>query len=110
MYRHSPRHYTCASTSSPDASTLPHISPVPQHLPRRRHSSAPLYPAAEVRRVFLDSLAHHPHLPHSLLRPSPVLPHNDPSLTFVNSGMVQFKPVFQVSFYRNLLLSWRGGV
>jgi len=51
--------------------------------------------ASQVRQQFLDWMMLHSSIPHTLLKPSPVLPKNDPSLSFVNSGMVQFKPVFQ---------------
>lgn len=46
---------------------------------------------AEIRKLFLDYFIQngHTHIP-----ASPLIPHNDPSLMFVNSGMVQFKNVF----------------
>jgi alanyl-tRNA synthetase len=31
---------------------------------------------------------------HEIVRSSPLVPHNDPTLMFANSGMVQFKNVF----------------
>jgi alanyl-tRNA synthetase len=45
----------------------------------------------EIRRKFIDYFVknNHTHVP-----ASPLVPHNDPTLMFVNSGMVQFKNVF----------------
>src|SRR4030088_1738324 len=47
--------------------------------------------AADIRRRFLDYFAHQQHV----VRPSSSLvPSDDPTLLFVNAGMVQFKKVF----------------
>ena len=47
--------------------------------------------AAEIRRRFLDYFARQNHA----IRPSsPLVPEADPTLLFVNAGMVQFKKVF----------------
>ena len=54
---------------------------------RYRHSSS------EVRSQFLEFFQGNGH---KHIASSPVLPENDPSLLFVNAGMVQFKPVLQV--------------
>ena len=45
----------------------------------------------DIRKVFLDYFARHGH---RVVESSPLVPRNDPSLMFVNSGMVQFKNVF----------------
>ena len=45
----------------------------------------------EIRREFLDYFAKHDH---QILPSSNLVPENDPSLLFVNSGMVQFKHFF----------------
>ena len=45
----------------------------------------------DIRKVFLDYFARHGH---QVVESSPLVPRNDPSLMFVNSGMVQFKNVF----------------
>ncbi len=45
----------------------------------------------QVRDTFLDYFALNGH---TKVAASPLIPHNDPSLMFVNSGMVQFKNVF----------------
>lgn len=47
--------------------------------------------AQQIRSTFIDYFVKndHRHVPSS-----PLIPHNDPSLMFVNSGMVQFKNVF----------------
>src|SRR5579863_945666 len=46
---------------------------------------------AEVRRAFLDFFESHDH---KLVASSALIPANDPTLMFVNAGMVQFKDVF----------------
>ncbi len=45
----------------------------------------------DIRATFLDYFARHNH---QVVESSPLVPRNDPSLLFVNSGMVQFKNVF----------------
>ncbi len=45
----------------------------------------------EIRTAFLDYFAKHGH---EVVSSSPLVPRNDPTLMFVNSGMVQFKNVF----------------
>ena len=47
--------------------------------------------ANEIRKAFLDYFAAHGH---EVVPSSPLVPRNDPTLMFVNSGMVQFKNVF----------------
>jgi alanyl-tRNA synthetase len=45
----------------------------------------------DIRATFLDYFARHGH---AVVESSPLVPRNDPSLMFANSGMVQFKNVF----------------
>ncbi len=45
----------------------------------------------DIRRQFLDSFASHGHQP---VASAPLVPQNDPTLLFVNAGMVPFKNVF----------------
>jgi alanyl-tRNA synthetase len=45
----------------------------------------------DIRAAFLDFFAKHGH---TVLPSSPLVPRNDPTLLFVNAGMVQFKNVF----------------
>ncbi|MBI2254191.1 MAG: alanine--tRNA ligase [Proteobacteria bacterium] len=47
--------------------------------------------ANDIRRVFLDYFRKEGH---EIVSSSPLVPRNDPTLMFVNSGMVQFKNVF----------------
>ena len=47
--------------------------------------------ANDIRRVFLDYFRREGH---EIVPSSPLVPRNDPTLMFVNSGMVQFKNVF----------------
>ena len=47
--------------------------------------------AATLRQLFLNYFVKNAH---TLVRSSPLIPANDPTLMFVNSGMVQFKDVF----------------
>jgi len=47
--------------------------------------------ANDIRSAFLDYFHRHGH---AIVPSSPLVPHNDPTLLFVNSGMVQFKNVF----------------
>src|SRR6266699_2330951 len=45
----------------------------------------------DIRTAFLDYFARHDH---AIVPSSPLVPRNDPTLLFTNSGMVQFKNVF----------------
>ena len=49
------------------------------------------FSVAEIRRSFLDFFASKGH---TIVPSSPLVPGNDPTLMFANSGMVQFKDVF----------------
>jgi alanyl-tRNA synthetase len=51
----------------------------------------PQMKSAEIRSKFLDYFAAHGH---TVVPSSPLVPGNDPTLLFTNSGMVQFKDVF----------------
>ncbi|MDM0045908.1 alanine--tRNA ligase [Variovorax dokdonensis] len=54
-------------------------------------SSSPTFTVAEIRKTFLDFFASKGH---TVVASSPLVPGNDPTLMFTNSGMVQFKDVF----------------
>ncbi|MGQ0524201.1 MAG: alanine--tRNA ligase-related protein, partial [Betaproteobacteria bacterium] len=47
--------------------------------------------SSDIRKAFLDYFARHGH---TVVASSPLVPGNDPTLLFTNSGMVQFKDVF----------------
>ncbi|MBK0392921.1 alanine--tRNA ligase [Ramlibacter algicola] len=54
-------------------------------------SSKPPVTVAEIRKTFLDFFSSKGH---TVVESSPLVPGNDPTLMFTNSGMVQFKDVF----------------
>ncbi len=54
-------------------------------------SAKPVATVAEIRKTFLDFFAQRGH---TVVASSPLVPGNDPTLMFTNSGMVQFKDVF----------------
>lgn len=62
------------------------IDAAPDPLPRPHKMNS-----ADIRKSFLDYFAGHGH---KVLPSSPLVPGNDPTLLFTNSGMVQFKDVF----------------
>jgi alanyl-tRNA synthetase len=51
----------------------------------------PLMNVSDIRKIFLDFFASKGH---TVVASSPLVPGNDPTLMFTNSGMVQFKDVF----------------
>ena len=53
--------------------------------------SEPIISVADIRKTFLDFFASKGH---TVVASSPLVPGNDPTLMFTNSGMVQFKDVF----------------
>lgn len=55
------------------------------------HQTAPQMSVADIRKSFLDFFAAKGH---AVVASSPLVPGNDPTLMFTNSGMVQFKDVF----------------
>jgi len=57
----------------------------------RRTMSQPPFSVADIRKSFLDFFASKGH---TVVASSPLVPGNDPTLMFTNSGMVQFKDVF----------------
>jgi len=60
--------------------------------------SQPVFSVADIRKTFLDFFASKGH---TVVASSPLVPGNDPTLMFTNSGMVQFKDVFLGSDKRN---------
>ena len=60
--------------------------------------STPTFSVADIRKTFLDFFAAKGH---TVVASSPLVPGNDPTLMFTNSGMVQFKDVFLGTDKRN---------
>ncbi len=60
--------------------------------------TAPVASVADIRKSFLDFFASKGH---TVVASSPLVPGNDPTLMFTNSGMVQFKDVFLGTDKRN---------
>lgn len=83
--------------SSPEPSQIKHSRGfAPFHsaaFATRIHSpmSKPNFSVADIRKTFLDFFASKAH---TVVASSPLVPGNDPTLMFTNSGMVQFKDVF----------------
>ena len=63
----------------------------PRDLTNAHTMSTPTFSVADIRKTFLDFFAAKGH---AVVASSPLVPGNDPTLMFTNSGMVQFKDVF----------------
>ena len=59
--------------------------------PAREDQRRPMTSSNDIRATFLDYFARNGH---QVVESSPLVPRNDPTLMFTNSGMVQFKNVF----------------
>ncbi|OOG47629.1 alanine--tRNA ligase [Polaromonas sp. A23] len=59
--------------------------------PTSKSASTPVFTVADIRKTFLDFFASKGH---TVVASSSLVPGNDPTLMFTNSGMVQFKDVF----------------
>ena len=57
-----------------------------------------VWPAQKVRQTFIDYFVAKQH---QNIRSSCTIPHDDPTLLFANSGMNQFKPIFQGTVQQN---------
>ncbi len=60
-------------------------------MPGRNPHNPLMQTTNDIRAAFLDYFARHGH---EILRSSPLVPRNDPTLLFTNAGMVQFKNLF----------------
>ena len=58
----------------------------------------------DIRRQFLEYFAGHGH---RMVRSSSLVPQDDPTLLFINAGMVQFKRVFLAEEKRDYLRATR---
>ncbi|MEO8387111.1 alanine--tRNA ligase [Polaromonas sp.] len=63
----------------------------PTSTPASTSASAPLFTVSDIRKTFLEFFASKGH---TVVPSSSLVPGNDPTLMFTNSGMVQFKDVF----------------
>ena len=73
-------------------SAVPGCRPAGAGLTRNPHTmSTPTFTVADIRKSFLDFFASKGH---TVVASSSLVPGNDPTLMFTNSGMVQFKDVF----------------
>ncbi|DBA01432.1 TPA: hypothetical protein N0F65_007329 [Lagenidium giganteum] len=52
------------------------------------------WPAARIRKTFVEYFEKHASRPHTFYPSCPVVPLDDPTLLFINAGMNQFKPIF----------------
>ncbi|KAG2519310.1 hypothetical protein JM16_007200 [Phytophthora kernoviae] len=52
------------------------------------------WPAARIRKTFVEYFEQQKDLPHTFYRSCPVVPLDDPTLLFINAGMNQYKPIF----------------
>ncbi|ETM99453.1 alanine-tRNA ligase [Phytophthora nicotianae INRA-310] len=52
------------------------------------------WPAARIRKTFVEYFENQKDLPHTFYKSCPVVPLDDPTLLFINAGMNQYKPIF----------------
>ena len=86
LSNHQPTHHSFFSSWKTDG-TVDFTSVTTPAYPR-----AEPWSASEVRSIFIEYFKQK--CGHDFVESSPVIPHNDPTLMFINAGMNQFKPVF----------------